>query len=346
VAPNLPLDEIQEQAEAVAQNFTPKEDDAVPTAPDPDEEEPISLPADMYTSTNNGQRKAAVEFDGALSGESLVRVSEDLIKKLSVKSLAIFELGRKFSQEMAASKKGKFKPETSVQADKDDTRIVNPGDLSTLVPSQHGLPSEIFDAKQDQTKLVKARNIKREEKKKLLYLLIDVSGSMSGYLGGDAKNGLYTRNCLSSLFSIACAERVRDDKGVLFSRFFAGCPTNLTTSETPAEFEHHIKLLSLPSCTSASTNIAECICYACNDIATMKGQICSSEILLITDCEDHIDEAEIRNLIKTTKVELNTLDVAGGSINSGAAASLRAVSFRYYKANEREPDITKIVSLL
>ena len=329
------LEDISVQLEELSNMPPPPEDDG--TAPDQSTD--YHLPVDHKTPPERTNR-----FDGKLSGEALVKVSEKLIKDVSQLQISLFDLGKKFSQALTAAKAGKFSPVSHVEANKDESQIKKVSDLPEIIPSQHGLPAEVFDSRLEKKQLTKAQYQKREEKQKLLYLLIDISASMTAPLGAGCMHGMLTRGALSSLFTLACARRVRADKGVLFSRFFTGNVTDLVTAKTDDEYEHMLRVLSLPDYTSGSTDIGQVIKVAAMDIAQAKEPLASSEILLVTDCEDYIDTSMIRTHLG--KTELNILDVSGGSSRTAASMALKSVANSYYKANEKEPDISKMVTLL
>lgn len=337
------MEEVAEQAEDIEENHDADEDDEQEEVHGLDEEDDegadYTPPVQQQTPGGSGK------FDGKLDGNSLINSSEKLIRDLTQKQLALFQLGQRFSKELTAAKKSKFKPTTDLTPTSKDERIESVSEEKKVLPVQHGLPKEVFEAGIEQKRLLKSKNTKPQEKKKLLYLLIDISASMMGWLG-DCHNGLFTRNALSAVFSIAVAQRVRDDGGVLYSRFFTGNVSDLTASYTLQDYVHHLKLLGLPSCRQGSTNITAVVTQAIEDVVSSKESLASAEILLITDCEDSFNEKSLQDLLKANKIELNTLDVAGGTINSGSAQSLRKISSRYFKANENEPDITKIVSLV
>ncbi len=166
---------------------------------------------------------------------------------------------------------------------------------------------------------------------------------MCGFLGS-GQRGLYTRGSLATLFSCGVARRVRDDGGVVFARFFTGNVSELMTAKTPAEFSEILDWLKSPSYRSGSTNILNVIEVACADVQAAKDDLARTEILLITDCEDHFAAKDIKPLLKGA--ELNILDVAGGSIDGVTAKALKEVANKYFKANEAAANIHDIVKLI
>ncbi len=335
--------ELAEQAEDVGEPDLIEDNAQDPDSlADSDEDK-----ADFYVGGIPPRRqKSSGKFNGSLDGDQLCRVSEKFIDQVSVTQLQIFELGKKFSQELTAQKAGKFKPVPQIEHDKAARPIEKESDLAQVTPSQHGLPTEVFDARLEKKTLTKTEYRKPEDKKKLIYLLIDASGSMLGQLGGSGqvKNGLFQRSTLATLFSVAVTKRVGLDKGIVYARFFTDSPGTLKSARQPDEFEALVNYLSISSSRSGGTSLITAIRRAASDIAAARDELHSAEILLITDAEDEINADEIKKALGET--ELNVLDVAGGSINSYAAKELKAMANKYYKANEAEPDITKIVSLV
>jgi uncharacterized protein with von Willebrand factor type A (vWA) domain len=287
-------------------------------------------------------------YDGRNAANHVCQVTEKLIDDLTVKQLAIFELGNKFSKELQEQKQGKFKPTTEVEEDKRTRTIERVSDVQKITPSQHGLPEEVFAAKQDKKMLVKTEHLKQEENKKILYILQDNSGSMGGQVGFSSGgrsscHGLYTRGSLSQLFSFGIARRVRDDKGTLFHRFFAGAPSELREARGKAnDFEAMLEWIRSASFDEGSTDIDAAVKAAVADIKRGGGSLELSEILLITDCEAELDASKFPALLQGC--ELNVLDVAGNG--SKEHAVLKAVATKYYKVNESAANVSKLVELI
>ena len=319
-----------------APDVVPMEDNEVLDLRDPDEDsDSFHLPGDM--SIGSGY------YDSVHNANRVCEVQERLIEELSVANLALFQLGQKFSHEMTAQKKGKFKPTATVEVDKQQDKMEKVSDITKLTASQHGLPVEIFEHRLEKKTLVKTQHGKQEHKKQLLYLLIDNSASMSSFIGASSR-GLYTRGSLAFLFAMAIIRRVRDDGGIVFLRFFSGGPGPLKTAKTPEEFDALLDFVATASFRSGSTDIARVVRQACDDVTAAQDDLSRTEILLITDCENHIDANEVKLTLK--KAELNTLDVAGGSINSSSAQALKSISQKFYKANEAAANVSDIVKLV
>lgn len=337
------LEELEEQAEEIM-GFAPREDNQS-TDLDPDSE------GTEFHIPGEGTGGGSGVYDGLHNGDALCKVSENLIDQVTKEQLAMFELGRKFSTEITAQKKGKFKPVEVTEAEKRQEKIESIGDVAKILPSQHALPEAVFDARLEKRSLIKQKFVKPEHKKKLLYLLIDNSASMTGFLGGGSSLGgrtnnssLYTKGALATLFSLAIIRRVRDDKGKCFVRSFTGAVSPLLSAVKEDEFEPMLDWVSQLSYKSGSTNIPGVIRTAVADITEVKADLAESEILLISDNEDSFTDTDLKALLG--KTELNVLDVSGGSVMNTASVCLKKIANKYFKANEKSVNLAQIVSLL
>lgn len=287
------------------------------------------------------------QFDANFTG-NMFNVAQTFISQLSSANLVLYELGRKFSLALTAQKKGKFKPVPNVSKTTKTRNMETASDIAKIESSQHGLPSEVFDAREDRKELTKIQHTEPDEKKQLLYILIDVSGSMQGQLPDKSGRGLISRSALCATFSIALTERVEDDKGIVFLRFFAGAPGARASATKKEEFDDMRKRIALASFNGGGTDILAALQIAVDDIsrANKQEELASAEILCITDCEDYFDEAAISAVIKD--VEFNVLDVSGHDFDpKSTSGALQRLATKYLKVNNvGNMDINKIVELV
>jgi hypothetical protein len=323
-------------------------DDSAIIDPEEDDFEQGIFPIDENDIDPNKSHSSGGAYDGSHSGSSRVKIYENMLNKLSSERLLIFDLGVKFSQELTAQHAGKFVPTTPLSNDRDSTKIEGVHDLSKIDANQHGLPEEVFEARLETRDLSKSQNLKQEMPKKLLYLLIDNSGSMKTQINAN-KYGMLTRGQMCSVFSLAIAERLRVEGGILFIRYFATGCSPLLTAVTQSDYETIMMRIANADFNGGGTSIANAIQVALRDIHTANKQalIASTEVLLISDNEDDFHESGIKNSLGET--ELNALDISGlsmGHSGYGASQKLKRICNKYYKVDPHSLDIGDIVKVV
>lgn len=300
---------------------------------------------EMYASSfGSDQAHLGGTYRGSHTGNDFI-IQQQLIQRLLVSNLVLFDLGKKFGMALSASKKGKFSPTSKIDKSTTQRNIERVSDVTKLQASQHGLPKEVFDAKLEKRELVKRQDMTQKDKKKLLYLILDVSGSMSGWLGDQNPNKILTRGALAATLMISLVSHVEADGGIVFLRFFADSASNLITARTKEEFERLSYLIANSSFRGGGTDILNTLGHAVKDIQRAKDEIHDAEILAVTDCEDTFDVNSVRATIKGQ--EFNVLDVSGGQfVSHGASGQLKACANNYYKADEKAVDVDKIVAIV
>lgn len=338
-------EELAEAMEKLAAGSGPKMDEDEETV-DPDEM------AESEFFDNSIMKKEDTQegiYSGRHDADHFVEVSEKLIDDCTRTNLVIFEIGDQFSKLFAQHKKQNMKATEKVERDSVQENIVRESDVTKLASSQHGLPEEVFEAKLNKRALTKQQFVEpNKAKKKLLYLLVDNSGSMQQQLApGGTTNpfALYSRGAMSLLLSTALLDKTRKEKGKLFVRFFTEGIGPLKTAETDEEFELLRHYVANASYKQGGTNIPAVITTAVRDIKESNTALSDAEILLMTDCEDIFHAQDVLTILNN-KIELNVLDVSGGGSYSHASKALKDCAKRYYKADEREADLAKIVKLL
>ncbi|MCS7128882.1 MAG: VWA domain-containing protein [Desulfurococcaceae archaeon] len=185
-------------------------------------------------------------------------------------------------------------------------------DIERLVPKMHALPSEIF-----LHKFIEGRLLLYEKRlaKELgpIYCLIDKSGSMNGMKITWAKAvaiGLYLR-------------AIRETR-CFYLRFFDSEVHQLMKASSGKASEA-IKILDYLSRvrSSGGTDITKAILIALSDLrrTTHKGL---SEVVLITDGVDRVDELRIHRGLKAANARLLAVMILGDN------ASLKKVSSNYF----------------
>lgn len=344
----VPLDEKAEE-DAEEEAFDSSCDDNLDDiAIEAWEEENLHF-ADPLSKGGDARFHAAGAYSGSHTGENYVRHFEEMINKLTAQKLVIFELGQKFGLALTEDKSGHFSPVDEMSQDKKEEKIETESDVPKVLPSQLALPDHLFEKRLAERSLEKKQDLKRIQKKKLLYLLIDQSFSMTARLTSN-RFGMMTRGGLSVIFSMALCRRVRDDGGMIFVRFFSTSPASRLTAKVKDDFDPLMRLISHANFNAGGTNILNAVSAAMRDITNAKDEVAKAEIILISDCEDSFSP---QGVIDATKgVELNVLDVSGdtpgghGSFHYDGSKSLKAVAKNYHRVDLSAPDISQIVKIV
>lgn len=339
------------EAQAAAEALDPEDTDGdtAPGSLDCDEDGPdLPMPAKAFGAWESPLQLG--DHSAKLTGNNLV-LSQALIQQISVSNLALFEIGRKFSLALDAQKRGKFKPVTYIADSHQSEKMKNLGDLTKLESSQHGLPEEVFEQRLVKKNLTKREEVKHHDKKQLLYLLQDSSGSMSGWFSSRSaaasQRALFTRCGLSMVLAIALSRRVEADGGIMFFRAFDTGVSQRISAHDAASFEKLRWEIANSSYTGGGTRIVPALQVVRKDIveAAQTTDLAKAEILLISDIEDRFPEVAVADAVKG--VEFNVLDVSGSEFNAqGASGMLKKIASHYYKANEGAIDINKLVELI
>lgn len=309
-------------------------------------EDPVDEEQDYQpTMAGAGGAGKGINFNASFNANHICQTVETFVGKLTQQQLAVYDLGLKFTLALQGKGVKKFTPVKHIDKDKSVENIKSLSEVSKVSASQQAMPEELFDARLAKKQLHKVKHLKPDkDKKKLLYFLIDASGSMKGQLGPNGQHGLFTRGALCSTMSLAMTRKVEKDDGIVFCRFFGGSVGRLFIAHDKESYNDLCKMIADCDYNADSTSIDSALRAAVSDIETACSTfpIAESEVLMITDCEDSLALTSMKEIVK--KHEINILDVAGS--HKGTHATLKAVANKYYKANESTPDVSKLVTLL
>jgi hypothetical protein len=128
---------------------------------------------------------------------------------------------------------------------------------------------------------------------KLLYILMDVSGSMQEQMRSGKPRHIWSRAIGVSLMLDALRGNAK-----YFLRFFDGRPLDLIQVTTPEESKRATSIILNTGLTMGGTDIPRALAQAANDINNNAGDIAKSEVLLITDGEDDkMTASDLRRLL-------------------------------------------------
>ena len=180
----------------------------------------------------SGSRDSPTFRGGTFAGDLL-----DLaLKKMNVQKLGILHLAKKFSTKLGLG--SEETAETSpIVSDKDRTRSIESfTELQDATPGEmvHDDESFIVRAAKGLTRVRKY--VRTKDEVSLLYLLLDMSGSMQGFTRSGF-GSMYTRSAVSTALTIALAEKVKLGGGFMYARGFPGNQTILQRAEDDRSFE-------------------------------------------------------------------------------------------------------------
>jgi len=193
--------------------------------------------------------------------------------------------------------------------------IDNPLELLKLIPTQYAYDDDIFMQKLVKKELLVKDYKSRRLKRQALYLLIDISGSMNE-----------TKNVYACGVALAFVRQAVDEGSTYFLRFFDDNPHQLFTIKTKQEAEKMIDILIRQPFSGSGTSIQSAIKKAVEDITNSPENFEKSEIMIISDGEDHV---------RLDKEELKNVKVHSTIIN-GRNNELKNISETYIELNSRD----------
>lgn len=252
------------------------------------------------------------EFDATFTGgdKGRLKMFEDFLVSLSERNLQLFHLAENLedvSEDLGQEEKIKsFAPEE----DKDISTIVGIEESRHALPYQHAIHTdETFAIAAQNGSLIRHEELRKVAKKQILYMLIDVSGSMSG---GNLDINRFSMLCpadLASVVSLVCLDRTRREGSTFLVSFFCGTPTKVRVAKDLDSYSVAARLISLCEYNGGSTEILGAIRNAVNDIKKQELQDITTdcEICLITDARDNFSQKDLTNALNG--VTLHTLFV-------------------------------------
>lgn len=208
----------------------------------------------------------------------------------------IYELSQRLEFTIRTSKTGKYNDVIFPDNGLDISRITQIRDLPKVLPTQLALDDDTFWKKLANKELLKKRYMQRQEKRQILYILLDRSGSMGDYSLEVNKGGYsYTLTKLEvcKAITIAIMKKMIAGEDYFYFRWFEDSPHNLKkvcNKEDAAKFVREIMFQH----STGGTDIMLALQTAANDINVAKAnptgdKIDQSDIVLISDGYSNID---------------------------------------------------------
>ncbi len=154
-------------------------------------------------------------------------------------------------------------------------------ELHEVLPEQMALDDDQFYQQLATDGLFRLQPYEERVQQKLLFVLVDVSGSMDENMPNGMPRHVWARGVTISLLLRAARGEAK-----YFLREFDGKPHSLKTALTPDEADRLIRHVYNTGFSGSHTYIFGAVSQAVEDIKTKGGEISRAEIVLITDAQD------------------------------------------------------------
>lgn len=292
----------------------------------------------------------SVVEDQAGTGHNSLTTIEGIAKNIkkiadSIKrgDFKILDVARKFDATEQYSREEEVKDVDYPEKDWRISSMKNLSDFPNILPYQFLYPNEIFDKMLIDKDLKVKQYQSRRKKKQVLYILIDVSGSMSG-----------ARQLVATSIAVAYLKKAISEKSIYFFRHFDDRPFDLHKVTTEIEATKEIKWLLKNPKSGGGTCINNALTKAIEDInnpelfkqsqeeielndrTTLddKQLYERADILIITDGEDNVSVTA--KTLEEKKVVLHTFLIEGEN------SSLAQISKTCQRL--KRLDITKLIT--
>lgn len=286
------------------------------------------------------------------SADYYVKVQEKLIGQLMKAGLDLFEMGQVLDALLNKPGVADFKPTDEIGEEHKQRPMTRPSDIVRADKTELAHDEDIVDQKIAKKSLIVEKDYNPTKKRQLLYVLIDVSGSMRTQFYTNTQS-VFSRASLATVFASSLLKKVMNDGGYMYLRFFDTRTSGLTVLDVKEDYENVLKKLRDCDFKGAGTNITHALTIALSDIDAMQKELSKATLLIITDADDqlHLTKAQEETLMKR---EFSVLDVSGvqtmhlsfHSQANYAGMVLKRLSKKYYKCDPNSMDIKKLVSLV
>jgi uncharacterized protein with von Willebrand factor type A (vWA) domain len=274
-----------------------------------------------------------------------------VVKALTDTELKVFRLAQNLDEHIDKRGGAKLKHAQTPDQDVSPEHMKSVSDVVKASSSQLCLPDVMKQYKIGTNQMQIVDHQKPQSKKQLLYLLIDSSGSMRSEVAPN-KFAFLLRRDVAMALTLAVIKKALIEKTVTYARFFAGAPDTLHTAISIEDYVHLTRKLALCNYNGGSTDITGASRTAFNDISEGRKntkasgtKIGKAEVLLITDAEDNLDEANLKSLQNAVKI--HTLEITNGGNRGGRGrAVLRNLSETYIEVDPRTVDMENIAKVV
>lgn len=218
---------------------------------------------------------------GGFSGYSpkdLPRKVSEMVQNMA-KELAIYELSKRLEFTIRMSKKGKFNEVMFPDDGLDVDRIKKIRDITKLLPTQYALDDDVFLKKLVSKELLKKKYMQRQEKRQILYMIVDSSGSMDD----EVIKGLRKIDVCKAV-TIALMKKIIDNEDLFYFRWFTDRMGQLYKIATKQGALKFLPELVYGRGADGGTDIQKAIFTASDDIHKRVGaKMDLADVLLVSD---------------------------------------------------------------
>jgi len=191
----------------------------------------------------------------------------------------MYELSKRLEFTIRASKKGKWNEVPFPDNGMDISRMKKIRDITQLLPSQLALDDDVFLKKLLSKELLKKKYMQRQEKRQILYMIVDSSGSMSDNV---LKNMMKIDVCKS--VTIALMKKMIENEDFFYFRWFTTGVSPLHKIKTKEEAMDFLPKLVYGQNADGGTNIQNAIRVATEDLKSKQLEHWDlADILLVSD---------------------------------------------------------------
>lgn len=228
--------------------------------------------------------------------------------------------------------KGKWEPTPFPDNSVDVRKMQDTSDLMRLLPSQHAMPSDLFYLKFAKKELLCREFMSKKERRQILYVLLDVSGSMRG-----------TKVMMVASVVLALLRKVIKNGDHYFLRFFDERTSELHEASDLKSAQKLAVEVVRNAFSGGGTNIHHALMTALADIkeATKdrkrKAQMKDAQVLLLTDGLDWTLDAEA--IIKEKEeIQIHSVVIHA----SDPTGKIKKLSDSYYEVSEGDEENTAL----
>jgi len=201
------------------------------------------------------EEQAGVGHNELTTIEGLAKNIKKIASAIRNKNFEILDVARKFDITEQYVREEEIKDVDYPEKDWRITNIKTLSDFPNILPYQFLYPNEIFDKMLMDKDLKTKQYQSRRKKKQILYLLVDVSGSMDG-----------ARQVVATSIAVAYIKKAISEKSIYFFRFFDDKPFELHKVTNEQEAIKEVNYLLKNPKSGGGTNIDQALRRAIKDI--------------------------------------------------------------------------------
>lgn len=219
--------------------------------------------------------------------------------------LAIYDLSQKLQFTIRLSKTGKYEESHFPDNGLDVARIRHIPDMIRALPTQLALDDDVFLKKLVSKELLMRKYMARKEKRQILYVLVDKSGSMGADLY-QVRNQNLTRMDVSKAVCIALMKKLIENEDYFCLRWFDDGVYDTIKVKTENEAINATPKIIYGTSSGGGTNIMYALEVAVKDMKSAEFRnMDMSDILLISDGDATVDHIKV-NKMMDNKINLHT----------------------------------------